>query len=418
MVKETPMVIQHTALPDCALGALRFGNFPPGMRRPFLREAARACARYVRGGGNLAAINPETSHLRQGRLNLLPLPPGTRIPPSRAEIENGLLTLESQWTALDLSDPDRLRFFLGFCEALAKEDPLWLSWSRLWLAQRERHLMRQTRARHRELLTRPGPPPPADGVYGDWLGNAETDAAGLLHAIRHLPDEEKIPLKEGPRATVWAATLLGESVVIKYFEPNPRAWRRRLGYSRARYAWAGSRLMQSVALRVPEVLGFVECYERGAPKEGYVVHRRIPGTEPFGLWLLKRYSGMNPAARDLLRHRLRGELLKLYRLGIYHKDTKTHNLLVRELPGGDLRFWWIDLEDIRTTGGVPFWKVIRNFYQVNGSVPRRLPKAERHAFVRGFQSRYPFAAHPSVLRLIEYKSRIRLRRELNRICSS
>ncbi|MCC5844500.1 MAG: hypothetical protein JJU05_09635 [Verrucomicrobia bacterium] len=406
------MVIQHNALPDCTLSALRFGEFPPEMRRPFLREAARACARYVRGGGNPGAINPETSHLRQGHLILLPLPPGTKAMPSRTAVENGLLTLESQWAPLGLGDADRLRFFLGFCEALAKEDPLWLSWSRLWLTQRERALMRHTRARHREFLTRPEAPPPADGVYGTWLGNAETDAAGLLHAIRHLPAEEKIPLKEGPRATVWAATLMGENVVIKYFEPNPRAWRRRLGYSRARHAWAGSRLMQSVSLRVPEVLGFVECYERGAPKEGYVVHRRISDTEPFGLWLLRRFPGMKPAARDLLRHRLREELLKLYRLGIYHKDTKTHNLLVRELPGGALRFWWIDLEDIRATGGVAFWKVVRNLYQLNSSVPNRVRVRKRVAFARGLRSRFPLAVHPLTLRYIEAKSRRRLLREV------
>lgn len=406
------MVIQHNALPDCTLGALRFGDFPSEIRRPFLREAARACAHYVRGGGNLSAINPETSVLRGGRLILQPLPPGTRALPSRASVETGLLALEAQWEPLGLAGSERLRFFLGFCDVLAKENPLWLSWSRLWLVRREQERMRHAWSLHKPLLGRPEFPPPRQGPYGVWLGNAESDANGLLHAIRHLPDAEKTLLKKGPRATVWSATLLGEEVVIKYFEPNPRRWRRRLDYSRARYAWAGTRLMQNLGLRVPDVLGFVECYENGVPKEGYVVHRRIPDTEAFGLWLLKRFPRMTPAVKTQLRHQLREEFLRLYRLGIYHKDTKTHNLLVRENPDGSLRFWWIDLEDIRATGGVASWKVVRNLYQLNSSVPNRLSPRSRLAFAKGMHKRFPLATHPLMFRYIQSKSRRRLRREV------
>ena len=407
------MVLQHNALPDCTLSALCIGNFPVEMRRPFLEEAARACAQYVRGGGDLESINRESSHFRQGRLILLPLPPGTRTLPPRATVEKGLRALEDLWAErLGLNDTDRLRFFLGFCGILAKEDPLWLSWSRLWLAQRERQLMRENRRRHREALTRPAHPPPVTGAYGAWRGNAETDAAGLLHAIRHVPPGEKTLLKDGPRATVWSATLLGEHVVIKSFKPNPRRWRRRLGYSRARYAWAGTCLLESLSLQVPEVLGFVECFERGQPAESFVVHRHLPNTEAFGLWLLKRFPGMSAAERHQLRHRLREELLRLYRLGIYHKDTKTHNLLVRELPGGKLCFWWIDLEDIRATGGVAFWKSVRNLYQLNSSVPNRVRFRDRIAFARGLRNRFPLADHPLTVFFIQAKTRRRLLREV------
>jgi hypothetical protein len=406
------MAIQHNVLPDCTLSALRIGNFPADMRRPFLREAARACARYVQGGGNLCTINPETSCLRGGRLILQPLPAGAATLPSRASVEAGLAGLNALGIPPDLRDPDRLRFFLNFCDVLAKEDPLWLSWSRLWLKEQEQAVMRQSRAFFRNALRFDLSSPPQIGVWGAWLGHVETDAGGLLHAIRHLSGADKTLLKAGPRATVWSASLLGEDAVIKYFEPNPRAWRRRLDFSRARYAWAGTRLMRTFDQNVPDLLGFLECFEDGVSKEGYIIHRRIADAEPFGMWLMRKNRTMGDVERKNLRHRLREEFLRLYRRGIYHKDTKTHNLLVRELPGGALKFWWIDLEDIRTANGVAFWKVIRNLYQLNSSLPNRIPVRERLAFARGLRTRYPLATHPLVLRHIEHKSRRRLRREV------
>lgn len=412
MVKAD-MPLHGSILPECTLSAFRFGAFPSEIRRPFLREAARACARYVRGGGSLEAIRPETSCVKGGRMILHPLPPDSGSVPDRTAVENGLRALEAQWAPLGLSSTDRLRFFLGFCEVLAKEDAVWLAWSRLWLEERGREDARRARLTYRSELDFPGPPPSKNGIHGVWLGNAETDAAGLLQAIRHLTDEEKTLLKKGPRATVWAASLLGEDVIIKYFEPNPRGWRRKLGPSRIRQAWAGTRLMQSESLNVPDVLGFIECIENGVPKDGYVIHRRIPDTEPFGIWLLKTMPFLNKTARVHLRHHLREEFLKLYRRGIYHKDTKTHNLLIRQLDNGALRFWWIDLEDIRAAKRVATWHVIRNLYQLNGSVPNRVSRRARTAFARGLHSRFPLVNHPLVHRHIEAKTRRRLLREID-----
>lgn len=412
------MAIQHNRLPDCSLSALRFGQFPSGMRHPFMREAARACAHYVQGGGILQAINDETSHLRNGHLHLLPLPPGTSSLPSRSTLESGLLFLEDHWHPLALNEQDRLRFLLGFCDHLAKFDSVWLSWARLWLKQREQHLIEITRRRYQSRLKPQQEARPRNGAFGCWHGQVETDAEGLLQAVQQLSAAQSTLLKKGRRATVWQGTLLGEEVIVKYFAPNPRWWRQRLGQTRARQAWAGTHLLAGLNLKAPDILGYVECIQNHVPKESYVIHRRLANTQAFNVWLRKNFHSRDKNRRIILRHQLRNEILQLYRHGIYHKDTKAHNLLVRESADGIFTFWWIDLEDIRATGNVAFWKVVRNFYQLNGSVPRRISREERIAFVRGFRSRYPLAAHPLVIRFVEQKTRIRLQREVKRICTS
>lgn len=411
------MVLPSSCLPDCSLRALRFGEVPAGMRHGVLREAARACAQYVLGGGVLGGIDAEASRFRKGHLHLLPLPPGAGGLPRREAVEAGLEALEAQWGVLAPGEGDRLRFLLGFCGELAKRDAVWLSWARLWLRARERRVAAEARERYRHRLE--GVETGEDGVaVGVWHGRVETDAAGLLRAVEGRMREAATVLKRGRRADVWEEVLLGEEVVVKHFAPNPRRWKQGLGPTRARRAWAGSHVLRGLGLDAPEVMGFVERLEGGVPKDSYVVLRRIPDTVSLREWLRRRYHGMGAEARGRLRHRVREEVLRLYRHGIYHKDTKLHNLLVREMPGGGMRFWWIDLEDIRAPGRVGFWMVVRNFVQMNGSVPRRLPREERLAFVRGFSARYGWAAHPGVVAFVERKTRRRLRREVRGICRS
>ncbi|MDA3874959.1 MAG: hypothetical protein PF795_13500, partial [Kiritimatiellae bacterium] len=65
---------------------------PPSLLRPALiREAGRACARYVLDGGRLLDIDVDSSHLHHSPLQLLPHSPGKKtLYPDRAQVETDL----------------------------------------------------------------------------------------------------------------------------------------------------------------------------------------------------------------------------------------------------------------------------------------------------------------------------------------
>jgi tRNA A-37 threonylcarbamoyl transferase component Bud32 len=400
----------HTSvLPDCPLAALRRGHFPDRLRRAFARAAADACARHVRAGGSLSNLREDLSRIHDGRIALQPEPDAAPSPwPERRPLEEDLLRLAADWSFALPSPSLRLLFLLAFAKRLASADPAWLTWVRLWnsrlLAEKSFHL----HLLHKRALQRP---PPADdkGLRGHWAPSPDLPVDALHHAL--LSAAVPAPLHHSRRASVFTTQLLGRAVVVKHFAPNPSAWKRRLEISRARRAWAGSLALQHAGLPCPEALGWLEILHDGEVTDAWFISAALPGVTTLRDQLRRDYPRLSPARRATLRHHLRAEIRRLHAAGFYHRDLKLGNLLL-DAQGS---LCWIDLEDIRS-GGVPFWTLVRSFYQLNGSVPRRLPRPERIAFASGFRRHFPLADHPLVLRFVEHKTRHRLQREVNRIC--
>lgn len=399
------------ALPDCSLSALRQGALTPSQRNAFAREAARASARHLHGGGNLSNLDETKSHLQNGRLFLSP-PSAGGGPLGRGEVETQLLALRERWKDVLGGAPALVRFLAGFRREMTRLSPGWRDWSRVWVRELEqREHLRRVRQWHAHLDEGPIK---RDGVTGHWRGSVPATPEGMLASIRAFQQEGGECLSRSPRADVWRGQLLGEEVILKSFAPNPRAWRRRLETSRARQSWAGSMTVWESGLPCPEPLGFLERLENGIVIESHVVHRWIPGVTPFRKWLTHQLPRLSATQRAGLRHDLRRKITTLHQHGLYHRDLKLLNLLVR----GEtdlLEWWWIDLEDIRAAKTTPFWNVVRNFYQINSSVPKRITREERQAFAKGFTSRHPLATSPLVLKLVETKTRKRLQLEVRRL---
>ena len=396
------------ALPECTLGALRVGAFPVHLRAPFIREGARACARYLLAGGRLDHINEDRSVIQGGHLVLMPLPaPGKSTLPDRKTVALSLQHLAEEWSFLAPLPRQQLRFFLRFFRELHPRaqvrGPIVRNWMRLAEAERTYFL----RARYHALL-REGRTP-GEPVAGAWRGESPMEPESLLRIVEVLRQNRAHTLNLSPRAEVWRDALMGEDVVIKYFPANPRAWRQWFGWSRARRGWAGNMILHEAGLPCPEPLGFAERLVHGRPREGVMIMRMLPDARSLQRYLVHRLPAMPDKQRVNLRHQIREVHLDLHRHGLYHKDIKALNLMVRETEE-TLRWWWIDLEDIRASIHPPFREVIRNFYQLNSSIPKRVTREERLAFAAGYRSRHPLASHPLVLRLIERKTRVRLER--------
>jgi hypothetical protein len=72
-------------------------------------------------------------------------------------------------------------------------------------------------------------------------------------------------------------------------------------------------------------------------------------------------------------------LAYFHKMGLYHRDMKTCNILVSK-SGGDWRFHLLDLEDIVLEEKVDERKLFRNFLQLNTSTPKIMTRMDRMRF--------------------------------------
>lgn len=401
--------------PDGPLSALRVGQFPMVLREPVLREAARACAKYVEGGGRLSDIQESASRFQGGHLSLMPLPKDPKPLPRRAELEQDLLLLRSSWDCLIPTSRDATLFWIRFFRELGRRNPVFRAYARLRLKDMARRSREDIAEAYQSFLQQtPQPADLTEGIVGTWRGPGSLSASELHSRIQAEIERQGHSLSQAPRATVHQISLFGETLVVKCFEPNPRNWRKKFGPSRARRAWAGSLLLESCGIRCPPPRGFLEVVKDGSVETSYVIHQWIPDTETFLKWLKGRQRVLTAPERTRLRIFLRNEILALYRRGIYHLDCKLVNMMVRARPGGGLDLFWIDLEDIRVSRRISIRSYVRNLYQINGSLPRRWPEAERLAFLRGFRPYFSYADHPWIVSWVRRKTRKRLSREKQR----
>jgi len=402
-------------LPDCPLETVRSGQLPDADRRAFLWEAGEACARYVREGGHLADLQWEHSRIRSNRIELHPAPIGPRaVYPARTSLEQGLHTLLGGWRTLSASTRDKLTFLIAFTRSLAQENPDSTTWLRLWLRQLRAEHRQQVLARY-QVHFHQSRPDRELSLNGLWVPDPTLDPAELLEALENMHASR--PLHHSRRASVQEGHLLGKQVVVKRFAPNPSSWRRRWEVSRARRAWSSSCLLQELGVRCASPLGWLECREQGRLGASYFISRQLPTRQHARSWLRRNLPHWDESERNHMRHLLRAEIQLLHAHGVSHADLKLSNLMVRERPHAPPVFYWIDLEDLRVDGP-SFRTFIRNLYQLNGSLPREVRREERLAFVRGFQPQFPSAGKPWLHWYVERETRIRLKRELRRVCGA
>lgn len=392
---------------------------PPGLPSSrldssFYREAGKACARYLQNGGRLRDIRMEESQLLQRPLQLTPIPTGKRtLFPDRQSLEEDLEGLWIRWQSQHSVRPgNALRFVCAFYKEMSRSGAGWASWARVWLRWQSHMQQLDGKERYQIFLEQPGRG--AESFTAHWDSHPDLAPRVLHTMLLENLHPDKHALSHSRRAVVVTGELLGLPVIIKRYAANPHAWKQRWEVSRARRAWAASKVLEDLGLPAIRGLGWLEHHENGRLKESFFISQQLPEMETLRSWLRREFPKMNAPERLQFRHRLRQEILKLPQYGLAHVDLKLSNLLVQGPSAEDLRFYWIDLEDLRPNTH-PRRTFVRNLYQLNGSLPRQIPLEERKAFVAGFQQLFPFATSPRLLRYVQRKTRRRHRDELKRL---
>ena len=383
-----------------------------------LIQAASALGKQCQEGVPLTSIKPNTWWVEHHNLHI-PYPGAPfryPSPPHREDVEQAFSEYRKHPWLQSCSTLQRFRLLHLFSRAFDLPKTDILQWRKILVDKEQRHFQKHLRQYYTHLIN--ANPPSDSGVRGNWIRNESLSLQDLVTEIHHSFLHPIEVLKKGKRATLWLGTLQGEDVVIKKYEPNPRAWRRSLERCRATRAWAGASVLLQTRLSVPEPLGWVEITLGPEAGTSFFITKPLPPSETVRVWLRREWKQMSPQQRCTFRHSLRKQFQDLYANGLVHLDSKLSNLRIKMDPDSPSNpFIWTDLEDIRPQR----WKTrtfLRNLYQMNGSLPREISEEERVNFLKGFHHLFSFSTSPGVKRYIKRVTRKRHRRELRRQCGA
>ena len=252
---------------------------------------------------------------------------------------------------------------------------------------------------------------------GIWMAY-DISPKDLYSAVHSLENTPKRILKSSHINRVLVGELLGESVILKRYD-LPRL-RHQFKYvmrpSRGRRAWASALTLKTFEIPTTPCLGFFECRTK-LPNTSYVVFRFEPDVVSARKWIKAWLHQRPDEFRTGFGNDLTHSLLALYRLGIYHADTKSSNILVRAPEDPEKReFLWIDLECVQFDVSLSRRKVMRNLVQLNGSIGAKLSDRDRLEFLHGLSEMFPWVQDPHVAERIRTWTHERLKREQTGQC--
>lgn len=242
------------------------------------------------------------------------------------------------------------------------------------------------------------------------------------HLVETLFEAETAPVRVFKQSGInlcFQAQIMGRDVVVKRygFARSLQRARYRFRASRGRRDAAAAQTMLWAGIMVPEPLGFVEVRHGVLPDRSYSMAALLPDAQTARSWIRPRLHRHPPEFRTRVGSEIRELLLSLYRLHIYHADTKTGNLLVSCPEDPERRAWhWIDLDCVRFGCPPSRSRVLRNLVQLNGSLGSKLPDEDRLAFLAGLAETFPWVGRPRVAEAVRAETLRRLRRELEGIC--
>ena len=224
----------------------------------------------------------------------------------------------------------------------------------------------------------------------------ENDLIAILEAHREMvhSQREKL-LKYSPKTIVSIVNNFGANglrVCVKEYRYETILDRLRNVFRqpRGKVSWVAGNVLFSRGICPMKPLAYAERRRLRLLQEAYYVTESLADDLEMDRYLIRMFE--KHAGQDLrkfIRH-FAGWIGFLHRTGIYHRDLKTCNILIREKPGG-WSFSLIDLEDVIQGAKIGIEKILRNLVQINCSVPRFFTYGDRIRFLKGYLGANPVA---------------------------
>src|SRR5208337_3411507 len=146
-------------------------------------------------------------------------------------------------------------------------------------------------------------------------------------------------------------------------------------------AWAAANGLRARGIPTLKPLALVERKDWMGLRESFLFMEALANDLEMDRYFLKGFEDLKKK-RFFIKTFARW-LDGLHRMGVYHKDMKTCNILVSEKEEA-WDFHLLDFEDIRIDSKVSRKKLFRNFHQLNTSTPQVMTKVDRFRFFREY----------------------------------
>ncbi|MBW2056321.1 MAG: hypothetical protein JRJ26_02380 [Deltaproteobacteria bacterium] len=241
------------------------------------------------------------------------------------------------------------------------------------------------------------------------IGADEIEAILSVHreTVRLRPEDL---LKHSAKTIVSLADRVGARglrVCVKqyrYERPWDR-WRNSIRRPKGKASWVAGNTLFRLGFSPLKPLAYAERRRLGLLQEAFFITESCVGDTELDRYLVQRFEEKPRSHLRRFIEEFAGWLGSLHGAGIYHRDLKTCNILVRERPDG-WSFSLLDLEDVTQGTAVGSEEVLRNLVQINCSIPGFLSYTDRVRFFKAYLRSNPISVDErGVIRRVLEESR-------------
>ncbi|HTT77764.1 MAG TPA: lipopolysaccharide kinase InaA family protein [Candidatus Binataceae bacterium] len=179
----------------------------------------------------------------------------------------------------------------------------------------------------------------------------------------------------------------------------------RIRGSRAARILRGAEMLAAAGFAHPRPLLAAEERTWGAVRTSWVASEALPDAHVLSFFMLG--DGRNFYRRQWLTRLAAREIRRLHDAGFYTLDMQETNLML-EAAGGELRVYFLDLEDFRAAWRVSWSRRLRNLVHLDRSIGRFASRSRRLRFLYSYLGSKPprTEVRAVVRRLLQEKQRL------------
>jgi serine/threonine protein kinase len=209
-------------------------------------------------------------------------------------------------------------------------------------------------------------------------------------------------LKFSPEVTVSILGGEGKKISVKNYHPPKVCDRLKEHFRRSKgmRAWISGNGLRARGFPTLKPLGLMEKRDGLGLKESFFFMEVLEGAQELDRFISKGFDDFKK--KRVFIETFTQWFCHFHKMGLYHKDMKTCNILVSENEDSwDFRL--LDLEDVVLDKRVTEKELFRSLLQLNTSTPRIMTRSDRLRFFKEYHHLNPIVRNRKVLlkRLVE-----------------
>ena len=218
-------------------------------------------------------------------------------------------------------------------------------------------------------------------------------------------------LKRTPRCRAGFLEINGQRCFVKRVEEGPflKGLVARLRGSHAVRILRGAKMLETAGFAHPLPLLAAEERTCGSVMASWVVSEALPDARVMSAFILG--DGRNFYRRQWLSRLIAQEIRRLHDAGLYTLDMQETNLML-EAAGGEVRIYFLDLEDFRQSRNLSWHRRLLNLIHLDRSIGRFASRTRRLRFLYNYLGGKPprAEARAIVRRIMDQRRKLERRK--------